>query len=77
MYRKLGLNDKQIRIIAGLMPKRDYYVVQPLGKRVIQLALGKVALRWLGVSSTEQVQRLRRLINDEPKEWRTLWVKAA
>ena len=72
-YAALGLNDKQIKIIAGLTPKRDYYVVQPHGKRVIELGIGPYALRWLGVSSKEDVNALRKLILDRPQDWISIW----
>ena len=72
-YVALGLNDKQIKIIASLTPKRDYYVVQPHGKRVIQLGIGPYALKWLGVSAREDLNRLRQLIKDQPNDWRSIW----
>lgn len=75
-YVALGLNQSQIKIIAGLTPKRDYYVVQPHGKRVIQLGVGPYALRWLGVSSKEDLNRLRQLILDRPEDWISIWEKS-
>ena len=39
LYRKFGLSDRQIDIIAEAAPKRDYYYVSPLGRRLFQFAL--------------------------------------
>jgi type IV secretion system protein TrbE len=40
LYRKFGLSDRQIDIVAEATPKRDYYYVSPLGRRLFQFALG-------------------------------------
>ena len=40
LYRLAGLNERQIGIIKQMTPKQDYYVVQPSGRRRVQLALG-------------------------------------
>lgn len=76
-YKALGINDKQIRIISSLTPKRDYYIVQPHGKRVIELGVGALAMRWLGVSSKEAVKSLRKLIADRPSDWKTIWERSS
>ena len=47
MYQALGLNSRQIEIISSATPKRDYYVVSPEGRRLIELALGPVALSFV------------------------------
>lgn len=48
LYRDLGLNDRELEIVARAVPKRDYYVRSPHGNRLIQLGLGPVALAFLG-----------------------------
>jgi type IV secretion system protein VirB4 len=72
-YRQLGLSDKQIAIIAHLVPKRDYYFTQPTGKRVINLGLGPQSLCWLGVSSKDDVRALKTLKSTN-SDWRQKWV---
>ena len=44
IYRRFGLNDRQIEIIARAMPKRDYYCQSRRGNRLFELGLGSVAL---------------------------------
>jgi type IV secretion system protein VirB4 len=56
VYRGLGLNDRQIEIIANAQPKRDYYYQSRLGNRLFDLGLGPVALAFAG-ASTPQDQR--------------------
>ncbi|WP_298916524.1 conjugal transfer protein TrbE [uncultured Algimonas sp.] len=50
-YRRFGLNDTQIQLIAQSIPKRDYYFQSRAGNRVFDLNLGPVALAVCGSSS--------------------------
>ena len=50
-YRRFGLNDTQIQLIAQSTPKRDYYFQSRAGNRVFDLNLGPVALSICGASS--------------------------
>ncbi|WP_045761407.1 DUF853 family protein [Xanthomonas albilineans] len=52
-YRILGLNDKQLDIIANSTPKRDYYLTSPQGNRLFSLGLGPLALAVCGATSKE------------------------
>ncbi len=44
IYRRFGLNDRQIEILARATPKRDYYCQSRRGNRLFELGLGPVAL---------------------------------
>ncbi|WP_026784633.1 conjugal transfer protein TrbE [Pleomorphomonas koreensis] len=56
IYRRFGLNDRQIEIIARAMPKRDYYCQSRRGNRLFELGLSEVALALCAASSkTDQV----------------------
>src|ERR1019366_10377686 len=44
IYRRFGLNDRQIEIISRATPKRDYYCQSRRGNRLFELGLGEVAL---------------------------------
>jgi hypothetical protein len=48
IYRRFGLNDRQIAIIAHAQPKRDYYYQSRLGNRLFDLGLGPIALAFAG-----------------------------
>jgi type IV secretion system protein VirB4 len=51
IYRRFGLNDRQIEIIARATPKRDYYCQSRRGNRLFELGLGPVALALCAASS--------------------------
>ncbi|MBR0900085.1 conjugal transfer protein TrbE [Bradyrhizobium tropiciagri] len=52
-YRRFGLNDTQIHLIAEAFPKRDYYLQSRAGNRLFELGLGPVALALAAASSPE------------------------
>jgi len=51
IYRRFGLNDRQIEIIARATPKRDYYCQSRRGNRLFELGLGPIALSFCAASS--------------------------
>jgi type IV secretion system protein TrbE len=51
IYRRFGLNDRQIEIVARATPKRDYYCQSRRGNRLFELGLGEVALAFTAASS--------------------------
>jgi type IV secretion system protein VirB4 len=51
IYRRFGLNDRQIEILARATPKRDYYCQSRRGNRLFELGLGEVALAFMAASS--------------------------
>ena len=51
IYRRFGLNDRQIEILARAIPKRDYYCQSRRGNRLFELGLGEVALALTAASS--------------------------
>ncbi|MGI6656288.1 MAG: conjugal transfer protein TrbE [Desulfobulbus sp.] len=76
LYRQAGLNERQINIIAKTMsPKQDYYIVQPSGRRRVQLALGPKTLAFVGASDGESVDRVRTLMEQHPEDWRQIWLQ--
>lgn len=57
IYRRFGLNDTQIALIAEAFGKRDYYLQSRAGNRLFELGLGPVALAFAAASAPED-QRL-------------------
>ncbi|MBS7538438.1 conjugal transfer protein TrbE [Ancylobacter lacus] len=51
IYRRFGLNDRQIEILARAVPKRDYYCQSRRGNRLFELGLSDVALALCAASS--------------------------
>ncbi|MEA4896364.1 MAG: conjugal transfer protein TrbE [Oscillospiraceae bacterium] len=75
LYQQMGLNNKQIEIIASATPKRDYYVVTPYGRRLIQLALQKNTLAFIGVSDKENVTSIKGLKKEFGSTWPKEWMR--
>jgi type IV secretion system protein VirB4 len=74
LYQAMGLNERQIHIISQMTPKRDYYIVQPSGRRKVQLALGVKTLSFIGASDRESLARIGALMKDHPGDWRERWL---
>ena len=51
IYRRFGLNDRQIEILSRATPKRDYYCQSRSGNRLFELGLSEVALAFAAASS--------------------------
>jgi len=51
VYRRFGLNDRQIEILSRSTPKRDYYCQSRRGNRLFELGLSEVALAFCAASS--------------------------
>lgn len=75
IYEQAGLNKTELELLSSAVSKRDYYVIQPQGRRLIQLALDPVALAFVGVSDPKSVARLRELEAVNPKGWREAWIE--
>jgi type IV secretory pathway VirB4 component len=57
-YERIGFNERQIEIVATAIPKREYYVVSPEGRRLFDMALGPVALAFVGASGKDDLKRI-------------------
>jgi type IV secretion system protein VirB4 len=75
-YTSMGLSERQIEILAQLVPKRQYFYVSPLGRRVFELGLGPVAISFLGASGREDIAAIRKLIAESPDTWPADWLAA-
>ncbi len=61
-YERLGLNERQIEIVARAAPKRDYYFQSARGNRLLELGLGEVTLAFTGVSQAEDLKRVEAIL---------------
>ena len=62
IYRRFGLNDRQIEILALAQPKQDYYYTSPLGARLFDLGLGPIALSICASASPDDQAILERCL---------------
>lgn len=60
-YERTGFNERQIEIVATASPKREYFVASAEGRRLFNMALGPVALSFVGASGKEDLKRVRSL----------------
>jgi type IV secretion system protein VirB4 len=75
LYRRFGLSDRQSDIIAEGTPKRHYYYVSPLGRRLFQFALGPAALAFLGAGSKDDILSARRMMREHGDHWTSEWLR--
>ena len=64
IYRRFGLNDRQIEILSRATAKRDYYCQSSRGNRLFELGLGEVALAFAAASSKSDQFAMSRIIEE-------------
>ncbi|HEX4133574.1 MAG TPA: hypothetical protein VHY84_03050 [Bryobacteraceae bacterium] len=74
-YARVGLNERELEILQASIPKQHYYVVSKLGRRLVNLGIGKVALAWVGVNGTEERQIVESVMKRYPDSWRAEWLR--
>jgi len=75
LYRRMGLNNRQIEILATAIPKRQYYYVSETGRRLYDLALGSFALAFVGSSDKESVAAIKQLEAKHGDQWIDEWLE--
>jgi type IV secretion system protein VirB4 len=73
-YEYAGLNSREIELLQSATPKRDYYIVQRLGRRMISFRLGPVALAFLAVSGQKDRARIDVLAEQLGPAWISAWM---
>ncbi|HHZ07251.1 MAG TPA: conjugal transfer protein TrbE [Rhizobiales bacterium] len=68
IYRRFGLNDRQIEILARAMPKRDYYCQSRRGNRLFELGLSDVALALCAASSKTDQAAIDRILAEHGRD---------
>lgn len=68
IYRRFGLNDRQIEIVSRATPKREYYCQSVQGNRLFDLGLGEVALAFTAASSKRDQQAIARIFAEAGRE---------
>jgi len=76
IYRRFGLNDRQIEILARATPKRDYYCQSRRGNRLFELGLGDVALAFTAASSKSEQSAIAEIVGEYGREgFVAAWLK--
>ena len=74
-YERIGFNERQIEIVATALPKREYYVASPDGRRLFDMALGPITLSFVGASGKDDIKRIDELRVHHGDEWPVHWLK--
>lgn len=74
-YARIGFNERQIEIVATALPKREYYVVSPEGRRLFDMALGPVARSFVGATGKDDLKRIRALHSEHGAAWPLHWLQ--
>ncbi len=75
LYKRMGLNSRQIEILATAVPKRQYYYVSEKGRRLFELALGPLALSFVGATDKESLAAIRTLEGKYGEGWVDEWLR--
>ena len=74
LYLRMGLNLRQIEIIATAQQKRDYYLVSEKGRRLYSLALGPLALSFVGATGPDDIAIIKKLEEQHGDAWVHVWL---
>jgi type IV secretion system protein VirB4 len=76
-YEALGMNARQIDLIANATPKRDYYIVSRDGCRLFELGLGAATLAFVAASRPEDQTIMDRVLAQHGRvEFPAAWLDA-
>ena len=77
IYRRFGLNDRQIEILARATPKRDYYCQSRRGNRLFELGLSDVGLALCAASSKSDQALIAEICAEHGRDgFLVAWLKA-
>lgn len=77
IYRRFGLNDRQVEILARATPKRDYYCQSRRGNRLFELGLSEVGLALCAASSKSDQTLIANLVAEHGREgFLAAWLRA-
>ncbi|MBI2772560.1 MAG: conjugal transfer protein TrbE [Burkholderiales bacterium] len=75
-YEIIGLNNREIELLANAVVKRDYYYKSPLGRRVFSFGFGPVALSFVGASGQKDLRIVRDLVRQHGPVWPEHWLRS-
>lgn len=68
IYRRFGLNERQIQMLAMATPKRQYYYQSPMGNRLFELGLGPLTLAYCAAGGKEDQRMIKTILQEKGKE---------
>ena len=77
IYRRFGLNDRQIEILARAAPKRDYYCQSRRGNRLFELGLSEVGLALCAASAKSDQTLINEILAEHGRDgFLAAWLRA-
>ncbi len=70
----MGLNSRQIDLLATAIPKRHYYTISEYGRRLFDFAIGPLAMAFVGASDKDSLALIRKLESVHGNGWITEWL---
>jgi type IV secretion/conjugal transfer VirB4 family ATPase len=74
-YEALGLNERQLALLATAIPKRQYYLLSPAGRRLFELGLGPVELAFVGAGGKADITLARQFMAQYGELWPAQWLR--
>lgn len=74
LYRRVGLNDRQIDNLSKATPNQDYYFMSSEGRRFYSLDLGPLALAFVGATDKESIAAIQQLEATHGSAWVPHWL---
>jgi type IV secretion system protein VirB4 len=74
LYKRMGLNSRQIDLLATAIPKRHYYSISEYGRRLFDFAIGPLAMAFVGSSDKDSLALIRKLEAVHGTGWITEWL---
>ena len=74
-YDRVRLNSRELELLQASIPKQHYYVISPLGRRLISLGIHNVALSFVGINGREERQFVEDLMAEFPSTWQSEWLR--
>jgi len=68
VYRRFGLNERQIQMLAVAQPKRQYYYQSTLGNRLFELTLGPLGLAYCASTNKEDQNLAKNILAEHGRE---------
>jgi type IV secretion system protein TrbE len=75
LYHDLGLNEREIELLAAATPKKHYLYHSPLGRRLFDLGLGRAALSFAGVGGREDIRQVMTCVKAHGAQWPAVWLR--
>jgi type IV secretion system protein VirB4 len=74
LYSRMGLNTRQIDIVQSAIRQRQYYAVTENGRRLFELALGPLALSFVGATDQDSLAKIQQLVKQHGARWVDVWL---